>query len=133
MTVIYIFYLSLSGILILLMFKIWELKKGSKPFSVLRYQLDILARNLAIKVKYYSRYISLRTFWLTMAFLVAKFSELASMLIGKIRTSKTWRTIKGKISPSSGTGPVSAFLRDVAEFKREAANEPNEEKKNQTP
>lgn len=123
MTVIYIFFSSLFGISVLMALKVWELKRGAKPFSVLRYRLDIIVRNIALKIRSYTKYLSVRTFWLTLAFMVAKLSKIVSIFVGRIKMSKTFRLVKGKILPQGGGGAVSAFLKDVAEFKREAVGE----------
>lgn len=128
MFVISTFLASLTGISVLLIFKVWELKRGAKPFSVLRYKLDIIVRSVAGKFRSYSKYITFRNLRLTLAFLVAKFSKIVSMLVGRIKSSKFFRMIKGKIMPKGGDGPVSAFLRDVAEFKREASGESENKK-----
>jgi len=62
-------------------------------------------------------------FRLALAYLVANISEYVSLLLGKLGDSHLFKTIKGKVSPGNGNGPVSEFLRDVAEFKNAAAVE----------
>jgi hypothetical protein len=123
MWVFYLFYFSLLGIIILLSLKVWELKRGAKPFSVLRYRLDLFFRRKMEELRGYQKYLNTGTIRLTLAFLVAKASKYVSMFFEKVKESHLFKTIKGKVSPGSGTGPVSAFLRDVAEFKNAAAGE----------
>ncbi len=116
MVLVYTFFASLFGIIILLSLKTWELQRGAKPFSVLRYRLDILMRRQAEDFKSYGKYISWTTARLVLAFLVAKTTDILTIIWKKWNESKLFMLIKGKIIPRA-TGPVSAFLKDVAEFK----------------
>ena len=116
MGIIYIFFSSLVGIMILISLKAWELHRGSKPFSVLRYRLDILVRKSVENFKMHSRYISWATARITLAFLVAKMVDFMTLLWQKITNSEIFKIIRGKVIPKA-SGPVSAFLKDVAEFK----------------
>lgn len=131
MWVLYIFYTSLSGIIILLSLKVWELKRGAKPFSVFRYRLDLFARRKTEEIRSYRKYLTAKVFRLALAYVVAMMSEYVSLFLDKLRESHLFKTIKGKVNPGNGNGPVSEFLRDVAEFKNAAAVEieKKEEKK----
>ena len=112
----YVFLASLIGLVILLTLKSWELRRGAKPFSVLRYRLDILMRRKTDNLKEYAKYISWTTFRLALAFLVAKTTDVFSFFWKKWTDSRIFKLIKGNVIPKA-TGPVSAFLKDVADFK----------------
>lgn len=122
MGVISIFFASFGGIVVLLLLKVWELKRGAKPFSLLRYRLDLLVRSVGIKIRYYVRFVNTRTLRITLAFIVAKTSEFLFRIVSKIKNSKIFLLVMGKILPKGGGGTVSAFLKDVAEFKRDSEN-----------
>lgn len=114
----------------LLSLKVWEIRRGGKPFSVLRYRMDILVHKSGEQFRYWWSFVNTRTFRLILAFLVAKTGQIVSMGVGKLKESKLFRLVKGKILPPGGAGPVSAFLRDVAEFKKEAAGEAKKQEEN---
>lgn len=118
----YTFFLSLLGIIILLSLKSWELRRGAKPFSVLRYRLDILMRRKTEDFKSFSRYISWATVRLTLAFLVAKIVDVFNLIWTKWTNSSLFKLVKGKVLPRA-TGPVSAFLKDVADFKNNTSTD----------
>ncbi|MDO8492109.1 MAG: hypothetical protein Q7S34_00520, partial [bacterium] len=134
MWVFYLFFLSLFGIVILLSLKVWELHRGAKPFSVLRYRLDLFFRRKMEELRGYQKYLNTKTIRLVLVYLVAMASRYIGLLIGKIKESRLFQTIKGKVVPGNGNGPVSAFLRDVAEFKKGVAgeNKKTEEGKEET-
>ncbi|MEK7567529.1 MAG: hypothetical protein AAB513_01240 [Patescibacteria group bacterium] len=114
--------------MILVSLKAWELHRGAKPFSVLRYRLDILVRRGIENLKSHSRYISWTTARITLAFLVAKIVDLITLIWKKFTSSEIFELIRGKVIPKA-SGPVSAFLRDVAEFKSAAVQGSEEMKK----
>ncbi len=116
MGLIYIFFSSLAGILILISLKAWELHRGAKPFSVLRYRLDIIVRRSVENIKLHARYISWTTARITLAFIVAKIVDFLTLIWQKLTNSEFFKLIRGKVIPKA-SGPVSAFLKDVAEFK----------------
>lgn len=126
MTVIYFFFISLLGIVTLLSLKVWELTRGAKPFSVLRYRLDMLFRKKALVIRQWLHLLNGRTLRLILAFIVANVGEWLSRVTTRVRESHLFKTVKGKVIPGNGNGPVSEFLRDVAEFKNQATGEKSE-------
>ena len=128
MGAMYFFFLSLGGIVFLLSLKVSELRKGAKPFSVMRYRLDVFSRRLSGQLKeWFMHYVNARTIRLILAYLVAIISTEFTLFVRnvseKVKQSHFWKTVKGKVTPGNNGGAVSAFLRDVAEFKKEAAGE----------
>jgi hypothetical protein len=113
----------LFGIVILFTLKVWELKRGSKPFSLLRYKLDLIARKQGQRLKHYASFVNTKTVRLVLAYIVASISRGVSVLMSKVRETRAFKVIRGKIIPDNHNSPVSAFLRDVAEFKNAAAGE----------
>ena len=122
MGAMYVFFLSFGGIVILLSLKTWEISRGAKPFSVFRYRMDIVARKVFEKLRYWSGYVNTRNARLFLAFLFVKIDQVFNSLLEKSKQSRIFLFVKGKILPPEGTGTVSAFLKDVAEFKKEASN-----------
>jgi hypothetical protein len=75
MATTYLFFLSLFGIVILFTLKVWELKRGSKPFSLLRYKLDLIARKQGQRLKHYASFVNTKTVRLVLAYIVASISR----------------------------------------------------------
>jgi len=123
MVPMYLFGVSFLGICILFLFKIWELKRGSKPFSLLRYRLDLFFRRYAEKLKHYSGFVNRKTVRLGFAYGVGGISAAVSLVLTRFRSSKIYLSIKGQILPKERGSTVSAFLRDVEEFKKAAVGE----------
>ncbi len=123
MVVTYLFFVSLLGIIVLLSLKVWELKRGSKPFSLFRYKLDLVMRRYTDRLKHYASFLNTKALRLVLAYVVARVSQGVSNTVVKLKNTTFFKKVRGKIIPDSHNSPVSAFLRDVAEFKSAAAGE----------
>lgn len=119
----YVFIGTLLGISLIVGLKIWELKAGSKLFSVIRYRLDDYAHRKVVLLKHYLAYVNIRTFRLLLVFFTAKIHALSIRLLDEWRNSGWWLAVRGKVLPKGPVSTVSAFLRDVAEYKNEIIKE----------
>jgi hypothetical protein len=128
MSAVYVFFASLCGLFVLFSLKIREMKVGGKSFSVLRYKLDIFLHHRTRSIKNYYKYLNKDTFRLLLVFLTAKFQAWVILGAGKLKSTKIFQMIQGKIAPKGTTSAVSSFLKDVAEYKEEIIKVEEEKK-----
>lgn len=120
MTPIIVFFISLLAVAFLVGFKVFELKKGIKPFSATRYRADTYLKKKADIVVGYIRYANWQTVRLLALFLFGEGRALMFKLFEKIEGSNLGAMVKGTDTPkSNGAGTNSTFLKEVATFKRE--------------
>src|SRR5258708_1023303 len=120
----YLFFASLLGMVVMLVLKDWELHKGQKPFSALRYRLDIMLRKRATHLLSYTVYINRHTAKLLLLFLLDHARHGLHLLFEKIRKSDFFTLIQGRYHRFTET-PLernSVFLNSLASHKRSEAH-----------
>ncbi len=120
MGAIIIFGTSLLGIVTILSLKVWELKRGTKPFSVLRYKADVLVRKELGNAKQYLKYFNRQTAYLLFIFIITELKEVilivarkAQVIVNHPRFSHLFRA-KQNVPFNSSSSP---FLRDISAIK----------------
>lgn len=108
-----IFYISLAGLITMLGLKLWELKRGVKPFSVLHYKADMALRKYMAVIRSNLRYLNLETLKLLLVFLFRQGRELAMKLFAKIEHWKIFEMVRGR-DIVRGNGAVSSFLKKLS-------------------
>ncbi len=123
-----LFYISLLGLLTLLVLKLWELKRGVKPFSVIHYKADIALRKYMAVVRANLRYLNLSTLRLLAVFLFEQGRDFLRKLFSRVEGSKLFAMIRGR-DIVKGNGTVSSFLKKLSSDIRESGIPNDEEKK----
>jgi hypothetical protein len=119
-----VFFASLAGLVLLLLFKLYELNRGVKPLSATRYRLDSILRGKAEGVWHYIRYINFETFRLLGIFILEEIRRAAVKLLRKIEQTKVGETVRGRNIPvRNGNGTNSEYLKGVAEVKGDRKGE----------
>ena len=113
----YIFFGSLTGLVLLFAFKIYELDHGVKFFSVARFRADSALRQRLLTVSTYTQFINGRTFRLLVLFLLEHLRRLVARGWFALEESKLGRIIRGtEITP--GNGRTSNFLKQIEDDKK---------------
>jgi len=124
MVAVVTFFASLSGILILFCFKIFELKRGVKPFSVHRYKFDAVLRNKVEHATGFIKYANFETGKLLVLFIISELKDFAIVILRKLEDSKIGETVRGRNIPKgNGNGTNSAFLKGMSEMNGEVKKE----------
>ena len=93
--------------------KLFEMKRGVKPFSVLHYKADMALRKKAAFVMANLRYVNKETARLFLLLIFFKARELASELWTRVEHFQFFEKIRGRYI-EKGKGTVSAFLRKLS-------------------
>lgn len=119
----YLFFVSLGAMVVMLALKDWELHKGRKPFSALRYRLDILLRKHFLHLHSYTAYINRHTFKLLLLFVLEHIHYGLVFLAKKLRDSEFFTLIRGRYNRFTDTLPErnSVFLNSLSSHKRDEA------------
>jgi hypothetical protein len=116
MVTISIFGASLAGLIALIAFKTFELRRGVKPLSAIRYKADTSLRKKAEILIMYVRYINWRTMRLLVVFLFIELRKLLRELFTKFNETKLGAMIQGKITlKTDSAAPSSAFLQGMSD------------------
>ncbi len=118
-----IFFGSLAGMSILLGLKVFELKRGVKPFSAYRYKADIAIRKKIELLLSYIKYFNRQTAKLIVLFIFSEVKIFVIFLAEKIKHGKIGLMVRGKHlpdPPSNGTN--SEFLKGMSSIKEEKRN-----------
>ncbi len=120
MGAIIIFGTSLVGIVTLLSLKVWELKRGTKPFSVLRYKADVILRKEYANAKSYLRYFNRQTAYLLLLFILNELKEIFLVVFRKGQSVTSHprfsQLFRGKQNLPFNSSS-SRFLQDIATIK----------------
>ncbi len=126
MTTLILFYGSLLGLCIFFVVKIVELNRGTKPFSAMRYQVDLYLKRKFESLLYYLRFVNKNTARLLIIFLLTELRGVLSKLFHIINEMKWVKTIKGKQEiTSNGNSSPSSFLRDMGNALRSEKRPPS--------
>ncbi|MCE9644317.1 hypothetical protein K8Q93_03710 [Candidatus Parcubacteria bacterium] len=119
----YLFFASLGAMVVMLVLKDWELHRGHKPFSALRYRLDILLRKRFLHVSSYTVYFNRHTARLLLLFVLEHIHHGIVFLLKKFRDSEFFTLIRGRYHRFTDQLPErnSVFLSSLESHKKDEA------------
>lgn len=119
----YLFFVSLSTMVVMLALKDWELHRGRKPFSALRYRLDTILRKRFLHLSSYTVYVNRHTAKLLLLFILEHIHHAVVFLLKKLRDSEFFKLVRGRYNRFADTLPErnSVFLNSLASHKKDEA------------
>ncbi len=118
-----VFLSAFSGLTLLIGFKLYELKRGVKPLSSFRYELDMAAQRHIETGILYLRYINWQTAKLLFIFFATEITHFIIFVTKKIGDSKLGMMVSGKDIPvGNETNGGSQFLKDISSIKSEGGS-----------
>ncbi|HYF10141.1 MAG TPA: hypothetical protein VD967_00865 [Candidatus Paceibacterota bacterium] len=119
----YLFFASLAAMVVMLALKDWELHRGRKPFSALRYKLDQSLRKRFAHVLSYAAYANRHTAKLLLLYALDHIHHALVVAIRKFRDSEFATLIRGRYHRFTDTLPErnSVYLNSLASHKKDEA------------
>lgn len=116
-----VFFSSLGALSLLLGFKIFELKRGIKPFSASRYTLDTSLRKKTDLILEYAKYLNWQTIKLLLLFIVSEVKDFVVYVVRKIEDTRLGLMVRGKDIPpnGNGNGSGSTFLNSLKDERKQ--------------
>lgn len=124
----YILLASLLSMFVMLILKDWELQKGRKPFSALRYRLDTLLRKKALQLVSYTAYANRQTAKLLLLFIFEHTKKIFHFLYQQTINSKLFSLARGRYQQfmEKDSPHNSDFLNSLASYKEEKDSDTDE-------
>lgn len=115
-----VFYISLSGIILLFLLKSIEIKKGFRPFSNIQERVDLWFHDKIHRMSEMLRYFNWKTFFLLFIFLAQEAWKFIGVAYQRFKKTKFFDNVRERLGGGRGRGfsrerggEVSPFLSKI--------------------